>query len=457
MKNIVLIAVDTLRPDHLGCYGYERATSPVLDRLARGGVVLDALWSASNFTAPAFTSLFTSCYPHQHGVFDFHTRALRSSIHERLLGAGYETGGVVTFRFFQHLLAKIWGPIESVTDTRSHDYAKDLPLAVSAGACDWLDRRDTSRPFALFLHYDGPHMPYRLPGEHAAPFDMVADTEVPTDWRQALFPQEHEVLAEGDAKVFKLLERVNWGRRRLDSATLAWTRDKYDASVRYNDEAIGTVLQHLEQSGLMDDTVVCVISDHGEAFLEHGEIGHGAMHLHEEVIRTVGIITSASVRPGRSDAPCSHVDLWPALLDLANVGTVAGTTTSRLTPVLGMGEETRGRDESVFCHGKFKTAIRRGDLKYVWPHPSPALNRYRRLRLWLKMLLSRRLRAECYDLKQDPFELQNLIERKELWQPLAADLHRHLEAVGELSAPMESADEAERKRIEQEMKDLGYM
>ncbi|MCP4574608.1 MAG: sulfatase [bacterium] len=457
MKNIVLIAVDTLRPDHLGCYGYGRETSPVLDGLAQRGVVLDALWSASNFTAPAFTSLFTGLYPHQHGIFDFHSRAPRSIIHEQLIGAGYQTGAVVTFRFFQHLLAGIWGPVEAVTDTRSHDYAKDLPLAVSASACEWLDRRDASRPFALFLHYDGPHMPYRLPAEHAGLFDEVPDSAVPDEWRRALYPQEHEMLEKADASVFSLLKGVNWGRRRISPETLAWIRDKYDAAVRYNDDAVGRVLEHLERSGLAEETVICVVSDHGEAFLEHGEMGHGAMHLHEEVIRTVGILAGAGVDAGRVSMPLSHIDLWPALLDLGGVAGSDATPVPRLTDALGSDDRCTADAGPVFCQGKFRIAVRRGNLKYIRPYPSPTLSRYRRLRLWVKMLLNRRVRSECYNLDKDPSERVSLIGDAELWRPLAADLRAHLRSDGPSLGQAESADESERKRIEQEMKDLGYM
>ncbi|MBU2501080.1 sulfatase-like hydrolase/transferase, partial [bacterium] len=78
MKNILMIVVDTLRPDHLGCYGYGRPTSPHLDALAERGSILTGLWSVSNFTAPAFTSLFTGLHPHHHGVFDFTAQARTS-------------------------------------------------------------------------------------------------------------------------------------------------------------------------------------------------------------------------------------------------------------------------------------------------------------------------------------------------------------------------------------------
>ena len=144
MKNILLIVVDTLRPDHLGCYGYDRPTSPCLDALAKKSTVLQSLWSASNFTAPAFTSLFTGLYPHQHGVFDFTAQAPSSPIHSLLQHNQVNMGAVVTFRFFENLLSKIWGDVESVTDTRSFDYSKKLPQAVTESSLAWLEKHGAS-------------------------------------------------------------------------------------------------------------------------------------------------------------------------------------------------------------------------------------------------------------------------------------------------------------------------
>lgn len=458
MRNIVLIVVDTLRPDRLGCGGYDRPTSPRLDALAARGTVCDAMWSASNYTAPAFTSLFTGLHPHEHGIFDFTAQAGGSAVFDAVRAAGMQTGGVVTFRFFRNLLRHAWGELEAVTDGRSFDYAKDLPLAVSAGALEWLDRRDPARPFALFLHYDGPHMPYRLPDGHATRFDTPEAAGVAPDLVAALFPQQRERLeGKPGRSIFRLIEAVDWGRRRLTAADLAWLRDKYDASVRYNDEAVGRFLDGLAERGLEEDTVVCVLSDHGEAFCEHGSFTHGGIHLYEEIVRTVGIVRDPG-RPamaGRRIArPVSHVDAWPTLLRLAGVP----WPTAGFSDLFAGGAGGDGDDgPPVFCQGKAKVAVRQGNLKAIVARPNPGLSWPARLRTLAKVALRRELGPEVYDLAADPGETRNLARDRALAAPLRRLLREHLATVRPAVAAGTGPDEAERRRIEQEMRDLGYL
>lgn len=456
MRNILFVIVDTLRPDHLGCYGYERPTSPNLDALAGRGTVLESLWSASNFTAPAFTSLFTGMVPLQHGVFDFTSRARGGGLRQALEQENAQTGAVVSFRFFRNLLADLWGEVIPVTDTRSFNYAKDLPLAVTDEALEWLDHRDAARPFGLFVHYDGPHMPYRLPDGFAHTFDSVDPSAVDPDFRALLFPQEKDELdGSSSDSMFRLLNEVAWGRRKLRPETLRWMLDKYDASVHYNDHAVGRLLDGLRERGLADDTVVVVLSDHGEEFHEHGNLGHAGVHLYEEVARTVGIVHDPR-RPGprRISTPLSQVDIWPTLLKLAGAGHVPDGWAERgMAPLLD--ESAAASETPVFCHGQFKVAMRRGRHKLIVARPRPGGGRLLRLRFWLKMLLQRKLGSEVYDLEADPGETRNLAGDKQLLRSLRADLDRHLAAGGAIETI--SADEEQRKRIEQEMKDLGYM
>ena len=322
MRNILLIVVDTLRADHLGCYGYARPTSPRLDALAAESTVLEACWSASNFTAPAFTSLFTGLCPSRHGVFDFGGEAASSPIKRVLDANGARTAGVVTFRFFKRLLGRIWGGVEAVTDGRSFDYSKDLPRAVSDGAIEWLERHGRGSPFCLFLHYGGPHAPFRLPPEYEDSFGPAGRDGVGEDLKAVFHPRESERIGDNEGPVigpmFRLMESINAGRRRLTDEELAWYVDLYDAAVRYNDEEVGRVLAALRDLDLDDDTVVCVLSDHGEELMRHGHLGHGGMHMYEETLRTVALVRDPARRePRRVAAPCGHTGILPRLLRLA--------------------------------------------------------------------------------------------------------------------------------------------
>ncbi len=462
MKNILLIVVDTLRPDHLGCYGYDRPTSPCLDALAQKSTVLESLWSASNFTAPAFTSLFTGLYPHQHGVFDFTVQAPSSPIYDLLSQNQTNMGGVVSFRFFQNLLKNIWGDVEAVTDTRSFDFSKDLPQAVTASSLAWLEENGKSSPFCLFAHYDGPHLPFRLPDQYASAFDTVEQEKIDADFLRLLFPQEQEKLDADSAKkgatMFQLIEDVNWGRRKVTPETLQWMKDKYDASVLYNDRAIGDLLEGLDNLGLADDTIVVVLSDHGEEFLEHGAIGHGGIHLHEEIIQTVGIIHEPGGPAGqRISRPLSQVDIFPTLCLMAQASGVPESWNKRSFADLVSSENFSVSEESpIFCHGKSKLAVRDKDIKYIKTRPTDSLGLLARWKLLVKMAILRELKSEIFDLGNDTLELKNLVSQRDLRKKMEIIVEQHFaDQSGGLAAT--DANDEERRRIEKEMKDLGYM
>ncbi len=258
--------------------------------------------------------------------------------------------------------------------------------------------------------------------------------------------------------MFQLIENVNWGKRKVSPEAKQWLIDKYDASILYNDRAIGDLLKGMVRLGLAEDTLVCILSDHGEEFLEHGHLSHGGIHLNEEIIRTVGIIHDPSAPTGQTlSHPLGQVDIFPTLLALAGARDIPETMVrrsiaGRVNPAAGPTADPA----PVFCHGKSKVAARMGSHKYIHTRPSAALGTMARLRLWLKMALLRELGEEIYDLQNDPAELENLISRKDLKSMLRGALDTHLQdQSGILIAG--SADDEERRRIEQEMKDLGYM
>ena len=458
--NILLIVVDTLRPDHLGAYGYDRPTSPHLDELSREGITLENLWSASNFTAPAFTSLFTGTYPHQHGVFNFTQKAPSSPIYDVLVTNRAQMGGIVTFRFFKNLLSNIWGEIEPVTDTISGDYAIDLPSAVTTAALAWLENTDNDKPFCLFTHYDGPHLPIRLPAPFSESFAEIPSSDIRPDLVKIFYPQDSADISQfgaaEEASMFQVLEKIAWGTEKLRPHELQWLVDRYDAAIQYNDQAIGDLLQGLEDQGRAENTLVVVLSDHGEEFLEHGAISHGGIHMHEEVIRTVGIMRGPGLSRGlRLPGPLSQVDALPNLLRLAGAEGINGLQEVHPFPDW-FDQDPTGQQDPIFCHGKSKIAVRRGDWKMIKTQPSPALGFTPKLRMLLKMALRRELGSELYRLSQDPGEMTNLIRNRSEKKELSTLIQTHLKTRRVSLGPVQ-ADEDEKKRIEQEMKDLGYM
>lgn len=462
MKNILLIVVDTLRPDHLGCYGYGRATSPNLDRIASQGTILTSLWSASNFTAPAFTSLFTGLYPHHHGVFDFTAQAKSSPLAAVLESAGVRTGGVVAFRFFKNLLRNIWGDIEAVTDTRSFNFSKNLPFDVTDGAVEWLKTHGRGEaPFCLFVHYDGPHMPFRLPVGFTDTFTSAGREKANPAVQDQLFPQAEKLDdARNKSSMYKFMKDVNWGRKKLCPDTMQWIVDKYDTAVHYNDLAIGKLVGELGTLGLEKDTIVVILSDHGEEFLEHGGFAHGGIHLYEEIVRTVGIVHHPDF-PGSGrliPTPFSQVDILPALIRLAgSMDPASSFGNPDLVDSLRGGPDPGPEMPAVFCHGKSKVALRSGRFKLIVPRPNPSLGLATRLKMWANLLLQGKLGVEVFDLENDPGERINLARDKDLLRRLMAMLDAHLASPPPGLLRSGVVDEQERRRIEQEMRDLGYM
>ncbi|NIO27862.1 MAG: sulfatase-like hydrolase/transferase [Candidatus Latescibacteria bacterium] len=468
MRNIILIVVDTLRADHLGCYGYQRPTSPFLDSLAKKSLVLDACYSTSNFTAPAFTSLFTATYLSRPDIVNFYSQAHVSPVKTVLDANSVCAEGVVSFRFFKNLLARIWGELEAVTETRSFNYSKDLPRAISDGAIEWLEKNGKKKPFCLFLHYDGPHIPYRLPDEYAGLFDTVDANDVDPGIRDSFFPQHLERWdGSGSGQkspiphLKKLINDINTRRRRVDEKSRNWIVDKYDASIKYTDDMISRVYEALQRLGMLDDTIVAILSDHGEEFWDHGFFGHGDANVYDEVIRTVGIIHDPSEPLAkRTDLPISHVQILPSLLCLAGAAEIPEQIAALDLQTAVARRAAGGPPEPVFSIGTFKSVVRLDNLKWIHTRLGRHHSLLKRLKSRLRLLWIGKLKDELYDLATDPGERVNLAKQRQRIRPLAALLEQHLEESDKaklLSKPLPEQDAEEREKIEKELRNLGYM
>lgn len=307
--NVLLITVDSFRPDHIGAYGYPRATTPTLDRLARQGVLFRAAFNQAAWTSPPLVSMLTSLYPSAHGV-DYRTKSLDPSVVtplRRLREAGYAVPGICYLIALPEFENLGFEPVEERT--------------LEA----WLNK-SSGKPFFAWIHLEGPHLPLNPP----PPYDRMftpGGQPLPPDVLARLKPfREQPVIPRTEASVDP----------RDRDAVIAL----YDAKVRRTDDEIGRILGTLDRLGLSRSTLVIVTADHGEELLDHGFIGHASTSLagtlFDELIHVPLIMSYPGTLPeGRKVGRLVEgIDVLPTVLDLLGVPPPAVTQGRSLLPLI---------------------------------------------------------------------------------------------------------------------------
>jgi arylsulfatase A-like enzyme len=303
--NVLLITIDTLRADHVGCYGYDRETTPNLDALADSSVRYANVLSTSSWTLPAHASLFTGLYPAEHGV-QIPRAALPPSAPtlQGLLGErGYETFAATSHVY----LGDRWGFDRDWKffdgSMGPHSAHRPVANAIVSGALRWLEQlKEPERPFFIWLHIFDPHWDYSPP----PPFDTIFDpgyTGRMTGRYNSLKPFIR-ALAEGP-------------QPELSPRDLEHLLALYDGEIRYVDHELGPLFEALREREMFDSTLIAVTSDHGEEFMEHGSLEGHQWTLHDEVVRVPLMIKYPDDRDaGRVvDDPVSIVGLPGVILD----------------------------------------------------------------------------------------------------------------------------------------------
>lgn len=363
--DVVLISIDSLRPDHLGAYGYPRETSPVLDALASEGVLFRDAVSTSSWTLPAHAALFTGLFDSAHGLLRDEGRLAPAhrTLAELLADAGYRTGGFYggpyldpTFGLDQGFeewvscmtrLPEAMEPQEARREARggvdrAHADVTGPRTVQSVRA--WLAESD-ERPFFLFVHLWDVHYDYIPPPGYAERFDP--------DYRGDL-----------DARRFARNPAI---RADMPARDLEHLIALYDGEILFTDEIVGRILAAVAESGRLEDALVVVTADHGDEFFEHGGKGHRRT-LFEEVVRIPLVIRL----PGREaagrvvDEPVRLVDVLPTVLAAAGVGAPAHVQGRDLGPLL-RGESLAPASSLLELHLARRSlyALRTGGSKLV--------------------------------------------------------------------------------------------
>ena len=290
-KGILLVSIDTLRRDHVGAYGYGPPTTPRLDALARESVFCEDAVSTSSWTLPAHLSLLTSVDPGAHGGVDmshgFNRRVptLAALLHQ----AGFATRAVTSHLY----VSAVYGLDDGFDHLDFHQDRKATDVANRA--VDVLDRIG-DRPFLLFLHFYDPHWHYE-----------------PPENTRTIFDRSYTGTITG-----RLQDFSHRDRKSVSPADLAHLIALYDGEIRYVDDELGRVFDHVRARGLDRGTLVLVTSDHGEEFLEHGSWEHQKT-LYEEVVRIPLFFRGPGVAPRREPGQTSLLDVAPTVLTWAGV------------------------------------------------------------------------------------------------------------------------------------------
>ena len=370
--NIVLLTADALRADHLGCYGYDRDTSPVLDEFATESIRFTNAYSVSSHTREAVPALLTGKYPDVAIGSDY--RLATDTIASTLSKAGYATAGFHSNPFVsraygfdrgfdtfdddlhlgQHKLIAL--AQRAIDKLRNRHYAR--ADEINERSLDWIDAQPDDEPVFLWNHYMDTHGPYEPPGEYAT---LYADRELSGREAQSLYQR---AIDDPDSITDEERELLI---------------DLYDAEIRYNDEHIGAFLDALRDRDLLEESVVIVSADHGDAFGEHGYYEH-PRYLHDEITHVPLFMRLPDGSSRTVETPASTLDIVATI-----EGIIGGEPEfSLLHPSVddrevysqARGEDdhshlrryaVRTREEACVCERDTET----GDIRNVTPPDSP--------------------------------------------------------------------------------------
>ena len=301
--SIVLVVIDALRADALGCYGNERARTPTLDALAAEGFLFRNARSSISWTLPAHATLFTSVFPNQHGTVKstFRLSDDFTTLAEVLRDSGWNTAAITDGGFVTAAFGLMQG-FDFVSEARPSPATSQKGAGVRVitdRAWQWI--REQPSPYFAFVHTYQVHEPYAPPAR----------------FREQLVRPYSGALPE-PLRVRSLRKPEAAGGLTADD--LRYARDLYDAEVAYTDHVLGEFFQKLRDAGQLESTIVIVTSDHGEGFGEHGQFGHGGW-LHETLLRIPLIVRlpQGGARSRVIEYPVRLVDVAPTVLDLVGV------------------------------------------------------------------------------------------------------------------------------------------
>jgi arylsulfatase A-like enzyme/Flp pilus assembly protein TadD len=355
--NVVLITIDTLRADHLGCYGYKQIKTPNIDGLAAEGARFDRAFAVVPVTLPSHTSMLTGTYPMLSGMHDFSGNKLsplQPTLASVLKHAGYQTGAVIGAAVLDSRFGLNQGFDFyydhfdfSRLDEANLDEMERPGNLVADAALDWL-AKNSQKKFFLWMHLYDPHFPYHPPEPYSRDY----------------------------------------------------AKRPYDGEIAFADEQVGRLLRLLKEKGIYKNTVIVLCGDHGEGLGEHGEKTHG-FFIYNSTMHVPLIVRLPENDAARVvDDPVSLVDLMPTVLGAVGMETPSQVQGHSLLPQLrGEGDPDHASRDRVLYQETYLPRIH-----FNWSELRGSEN--------TKYHFIDAPRPELYDLAKDPGEVHNLLAEK---------------------------------------------
>ncbi|OGL47714.1 MAG: hypothetical protein A2W05_05875 [Candidatus Schekmanbacteria bacterium RBG_16_38_10] len=426
--NIILISIDTLRADHLGCYGYTRNTSPNMDRIAKDGVLFKNAYSTTSWTAPAMVSLFTSLYPSKHGVMhgtmkegEVYSQEVFSDSITRiptvLKKHGYFTMG---FSSNPHLTKELG----FTKDFDVFGYGKYFNARQVNKSVLGLKKKHLPKNKKLFLwvHYFDPHWKYKAMKPWIDEYSKNITMENFNGIKLKQNPKEF-------LKEYKL---------RDNQKLIKFLMDCYDSEINFTDEALGNLLRRLNLDE--NKTLVIIVADHGEEFFEHNDFTHGN-NLYNETTKIPLIIklpTSIKANGVLIKENVEIIDIFPTILDILEIPQEPTFDGKSLVPLI---VEKKGYDRRVLVSELYK------EKKYMLSLMQDK---------WKYIHNLKDKKIELFDMENDKDEKINLADKyPDVKQSMENYMVKFIEnsKIKRIKAPLFTPD----KDTINELKSLGYV
>ena len=457
--NVMIILFDTLRADHTGPYGATSVRTPHMDALAERGTTFVNAFANSHWTRSSVASLFTATYPNTHGTRTKHDKlpsdmptlagelgklGLRTGAFIRAPNAGASFGFDRDFDEFHRLSRNPDGTAISEYGKKRMEGPAALANFIWEQQLEPFVERAGDKPFFIYLHELDPHDPYAPP----APYDKMYDFGYGPKHVGGQVSEKGNRISGTVGRLIGGL--VSGGNMHLRPDDVRYLNSLYRGEISYMDKFLGTLMNRLEGASLSDRTLVVLLSDHGEEFMEHGNLAHGAS-LYDELIRIPMILSLPEKLPSnhRVATPSQQVDIAPTILDLLGAPAAATMQGRSLLPYI-FAPEPVDIDRATFStrlnrHEKSTESVRQGNWKLLEWYYGSKNDRYE---------------VQLFNVSEDPGELSDrwqseLVVGKGLQQKLReqALLNRELQAVDHEQVDLEKLS----PEVIESLRALGYL